>query len=72
MQKSEATRACNESGENTGEENKKNGNDRSHAIWLYAWEGHDSCIVYSQENARGVSRKKAKAVHVFCGLRKGI
>ena len=26
---------------------KRVGNDRWHAIWLYAWEGHDSCIVYS-------------------------
>ena len=33
---------------------------------------HDSCIVYSYENAREVSRMRAKAVHVFCGLRKGV
>ena len=47
-------------------ENKRN------AIWLYAREGHDSCVVYSEENARGVSWKREKVVHVFCGLTKGI
>ena len=47
IQRSKAPGACNEySGENAGEQNKRIGNDRLHAIWLYAWQGDDSHALF--------------------------
>ena len=50
IQRSKVAGACNEdSEESAGEQNKRIGNDRWQAIWLYAWEEHDSCVVYSKK-----------------------
>ena len=38
--------------------------------WLYAWEMHNSCVVYFAKDTRGISWKREKAVHVFCRVGK--